>query len=101
LQLSDRGELESETILLTHLHVVRAAGIRVPDVRLDQRDCVVSRRADLTLEVLLRMFAASGVAKQQWPGQVEFFDALPLSAAGKVNKDRVWAEVAGRQGGSP
>ena len=67
-----------------------AAVLGIPDVRTGERVVAVvvthSGRA-LTLSHLREHFAASGVAKQKTPEQVELVTEIPRNPMGKVRKD--------------
>jgi acyl-CoA synthetase (AMP-forming)/AMP-acid ligase II len=43
--------------------------------------------------MLLEHVAASGLARQKWPERFVFTDALPKTAAGKIRKDLLRAQL--------
>lgn len=80
---------EIEEIVGTHLSVVEAAVIGVPDDRYGERACafVVLREGHtLTIEELIEHFVAAGVSKQKVPEYLQFVDELPRTATGKLRK---------------
>ncbi|GAA0949953.1 FadD3 family acyl-CoA ligase [Actinocorallia libanotica] len=83
---------EIEGVLLGHPAVAQAAVVGVPDERLGQvgRAFVVPR-APVTEEGLIA-WSRERLAGYKVPRRVEFRDALPLNAAGKVMKDRLGGE---------
>jgi long-chain acyl-CoA synthetase len=79
---------EVEDVLYTHPAVAEAAVIGVPDERLGQEVkavVVVKPGATLTGAGLVA-YARQRMASYKYPRLVEFRDALPLNATGKVLK---------------
>ncbi|MEN3361941.1 MAG: long-chain acyl-CoA synthetase, partial [Mycobacteriales bacterium] len=82
---------EVEAVLAGHPYVAEAAVIGVPDRRTGEgvRAYVVrAAGADLTADELLS-WAGTALARFKLPTSVEFLDALPHSATGKVSKARL------------
>jgi len=79
---------ELEEVLMTHPAVSLVAVIGVPDERLGEevKACVVRKPgADLTADELME-WCKGQMAAYKYPRQIEFFDALPTSATGKILK---------------
>ncbi|KUI38806.1 fatty acid--CoA ligase [Mycobacterium sp. IS-1496] len=90
---------EIEGFLLEHPDVAQAAVIGVPDERMGQvgKAFVVLRDAGhRPTEDELIAWSRERMAGYKVPRSVEFLDALPLNATGKVMKDRLRAEPAER-----
>ena len=80
---------EIEEIVGTHPAVAEAAVVGVPDARYGERACafvVLRDGATLTLAQLLEHFVAAGASKQKVPEYLQFVDALPRTATGKLRK---------------
>ena len=81
---------EVEDLLARHDRVVAAAVVACPDERTGERAVawIVPRDAGdaPTLEELLNFLTDLGLSRRKVPEQLELVDALPLTAAGKVDK---------------
>jgi len=79
---------EIEKIMAAHPDVAQVAVIGVPDPRLGEvGKAFVVRRAGAALEAgTLTAWCRDNMANYKVPRQVEFVDALPTNAAGKVQK---------------
>lgn len=86
---------EIEDVLHRHPHVREAAVVAMPHARLGEGVCayVIARSGELTAEELARHVADSGLAKQKIPERFEFREDFPRTAAGKVRKDMLRADV--------
>ena len=86
---------EIENVLYTHPDIADVTVIGLPDARTGERCCAVVVLADgaepLTLTDLAQHCAANGLAKQKVPEQIEFVDALPRNAMGKILKQELRA----------
>jgi cyclohexanecarboxylate-CoA ligase len=81
-----------ETMLSKHRALADVAIVAVPDARLGERACavvVLAAGERVSLADLQRHLEARGVTRHYWPEQLEFVDALPRNAAGKVVKSRL------------
>lgn len=81
---------EIEKLLFSHPDVLDVALVSVPDDRLGERICAVveqRRGALLTLGNLTSHLASLQVSKSYWPERLEFLDAMPRTASGKIRKD--------------
>jgi HIP---CoA ligase len=80
---------EIEGFLLEHPGVAQAAVIGVPDERLGQvGKAFVVRQADVSADDLIA-WSRNRMAGFKVPRYVEFLEALPLNATGKVMKDQL------------
>ena len=81
---------EIENVLYTHPGIADVAVIGLPDAKTGERCCAVIVLAggvsSLTIADLAQHCADNGLAKQKVPEQVEFIDALPRNAMGKILK---------------
>lgn len=97
---------EVEIHLLAHPGVAEAAVVAMPDAFLGERVCayVVPRDASFSAAELTGFVRARGLAACKVPDRVEFIDALPRTAVGKISKqalrDRIAAQSQ-RAGGPP
>ncbi|MDG1066683.1 MAG: AMP-binding protein [Luminiphilus sp.] len=83
-------ELE-DTLLLSNA-IAEVAIVAVPHSRLGEGvgACVVpAAGSQVDMNTLREILAESGLAKQKWPQYLELFSALPKTASGKVQKDKL------------
>jgi len=82
---------EIENLLLRHSRIEQAAVIGVPDERLGEvaKAFVVLRAGDPILEDEIIEWSRAEMANFKVPRSVEFLDALPVNATGKVVKDEL------------
>ncbi|WP_299564417.1 AMP-binding protein [uncultured Mycolicibacterium sp.] len=90
---------EVEDVLAGHPDIAEVAVVGLPDPRTGERACAVivpaAGRPGPDLAELRRYLAAAGVARFKTPEQVEIWQALPKSDAGKVLKHRIRAALLG------
>ena len=82
------SSIDVENVAMAHPAVAMAACIAVPHPKWDERPLLVVVRkpgAELTREQLLAFYEGK-VAKWQVPDDVQFVDAIPLGATGKMQK---------------
>lgn len=86
---------EIEQVLATHPAVADCAVVAMPHARLGEGVCafIVARGAVAAADLATHV-AASGLARQKIPERFETIDALPRTAAGKVRKDQLRAQIA-------
>jgi HIP---CoA ligase len=89
---------EIENLLLGHPAVSRAAVVGMPDARLGEVGMafvVVAPGAELAPDELIA-WARGAMANYKVPRAVEIVDAIPVNAAGKVEKEVLRARAASR-----
>ncbi|MFB4319933.1 class I adenylate-forming enzyme family protein [Actinomadura sp. 21ATH] len=88
--------VEVENVLAAHPEVVMAAGIGVPDLILGEIGCyyVVLVPGARTTPQDLKNHCAASIADYKVPKQIIIRTRLPLTPAGKVQKDRLRTEGA-------
>jgi acyl-CoA synthetase (AMP-forming)/AMP-acid ligase II len=90
---------EIENLLLGHPAVARAAVVGMPDTRMGEVGMafvVVTPDATLDPDELIA-WSRETMANYKVPRAVELVDALPVNAAGKVEKETLRARAAARQ----
>lgn len=88
---------EIEDLLHGHKLIAEAAVVAMPHPRLGETCCAVIRLipgVDLAPEAVMAHVAASGLAKQKIPERIEFVEALPKTASGKILKNELRAWIA-------
>lgn len=80
---------EIEDALYRHPAIREVAVVAMPHPRLGEgvAACIVpAGRARPDVTELGQFLAAEGLARQKWPERLEYLDALPMTASGKVQK---------------
>jgi len=98
------GPGEVEDFLLTHPAVRAAAVIGLPDaLRTERVTAVIVREPGATPDALLaeelQAFVRQRLAAHLYPRQVEFVDALPTTATGKIMRGALRARFSGKEPG--
>jgi cyclohexanecarboxylate-CoA ligase len=90
-----------EDLLSAHPAVNAVAAVGMPDEVLGERICcyVVPAGAEPpTVEQIREYLLAAGLAIQKVPERVEVVSALPMTATGKVQKNLLRQDIAGKLG---
>jgi 2,3-dihydroxybenzoate-AMP ligase len=90
---------EIESLLMDHPEVVRAAVVPMPDPLLGERVCAfiqLSPGARLGFDDVILYLKGRKASVLQLPERIEFMEALPLTAAGKLDK-KALAEHIGKE----
>ena len=87
---------ELDTLLAAHPKLAEAATVGYPDDTLGEKVCVfVVPKSDqqVTLEDITGFLSEQGIAKFKQPERLEFIDALPRNALGKVVRGELRARL--------
>lgn len=86
---------ELESVLITHPEIRDVACVAVADPLYGERVCAcVATSAELTLADLTAHLAAAGMEPRKFPERLLRLPVLPLSAAGKVDRQALRAQAA-------
>jgi 2,3-dihydroxybenzoate-AMP ligase len=87
---------EIENHLLEHPDIVEVAVVAMPDSFVGERICayVVARDVRPEATELIAFVRDRGLATHKVPDRVEFIDALPRTAVGKISKQRLRDRIA-------
>jgi cyclohexanecarboxylate-CoA ligase len=90
--------VEIENLLYQHPLVSDVAIVAMPDPRLGERACAFVVPADsdsrLNMDELQDFLGLAGMSKYYWPERIEFIDALPRNAVGKIQKNILREQAA-------
>ena len=89
--------VEIEDAVIRHPSVLDVAVVGMPDARTGERVCavvVLVPEAELGIEDLGAHCMASGLARFKCPEQVVVLDSIERNLMGKIQKDRIRAQVA-------
>ena len=91
---------EIEEFLLTHPDVQDVQVVGVPDKRYGEEAvaCIVLHEGSSTTEEEIRAYCIERLARHKVPRYIEFVDAFPMNAAGKVLKYKMREDAAKRLG---
>jgi 2,3-dihydroxybenzoate-AMP ligase len=90
---------EVENLVYTVPGVAQVSVVAAPDPQRGERVCifvVVHPGTVVELDDVRRALAERGVADYKWPERLEMIDALPVTAVGKIDKNRLRSELARR-----
>ena len=91
---------EIEDILSAHSSVMSVAVVGVPDGERGEMVCaVVVPRAgtSFTFKQMTQILIEANIARQKFPERLEIRHALPMTAAGKIRKVQIRAELMADQ----
>ncbi|WP_314621214.1 class I adenylate-forming enzyme family protein [Streptomyces stackebrandtii] len=92
---------EVESVLITHPAIRDVACVAVADPLYGERVCAcVATSADLSLAEVTAHLAAAGMEPRKFPERLLLLAALPLSAAGKVDRQALRAQAANQASGT-
>ena len=87
---------EIEDVLHTHPAIKEAAVVSMPHPRLGEGICayiIPMGEARPAMAELSAFVSTAGLAKQKCPERIEWVDALPRTASGKIRKDQLRAMI--------
>lgn len=90
---------EVENLLFRHPAIEAVAIVGMPDDRLGERACayvIPAPGQTLTLDDVVRYLEDARVARFKWPERLELVSELPMTAAGKVRKEVLRQDIAGK-----
>jgi 2,3-dihydroxybenzoate-AMP ligase len=90
---------EIEKLLAAHPAIKDSAVVGMPDKILGERICtyVVLRKGEvLTFEEIIAFLKGKGAFVLQLPERIEFIDELPVTKVGKVDKNALRKDIAGK-----
>ncbi len=89
---------EVEFHLLAHPAVVNAAIVSLPDPFLGERSCafIIPRQPSPSASELSAFLRGRGLAAFKIPDRIEFVDAFPMTAVGKVSKKALRESLSSR-----
>lgn len=88
---------EVENLLLKHPAIRFVAVVAYPDERFGERACAcvqLWKPQPFDLALLREWLETTGLTRQYWPERVEVYDALPMTASGKIQKVELRALLA-------
>jgi 2,3-dihydroxybenzoate-AMP ligase len=82
---------EVENLLLQHPGITHAAVVAMPDALMGEKSCACVVASDQSLKpaALRKYLRAQGVAEFKLPDRFQFLDQIPLTAVGKIDKQRL------------
>jgi cyclohexanecarboxylate-CoA ligase len=83
---------EVEDVLMEHPALDRVAVIGLPDAERGEMVtavCVTRPGAVFSFDDMTRHLASAGLARQKYPERLEFVDVLPMTASGKILKNKL------------
>jgi non-ribosomal peptide synthetase component E (peptide arylation enzyme) len=89
--------VEIEDAVLRHPSVVDVAVVGMPDARTGERVCavvVLAPGAELDVATLGEHCVSLGLARYKCPEQIVVLDSIERNLMGKIQKDRIRAQVA-------
>ena len=91
---------EIEEFIYTHPAVADVQVIGVPDVKYGEAvmACIILKQGESVTKEAMTEYIKSHMARHKVPSYIEFVDAFPMNAAGKVLKYRMREEAAERLG---
>ena len=90
---------EVEDALYEHPAIHEAAVVAMPHPRMGETGCaylVLNEGAELAFDDLIAFLGETGMAKQKYPERIEIIMAFPRTAAGKIRKNLLRDEIAGK-----
>jgi non-ribosomal peptide synthetase component E (peptide arylation enzyme) len=88
---------EVEDLLMRHEAITQVGLVAMPDDMLGEKSCayIVTSQADIKASQLRKFLRAQGVADYKLPDRFELVNSMPLTAVGKIDKQklRAWAAV--------
>jgi fatty-acyl-CoA synthase len=91
---------EIEEFIYTHPKVQDVQVIGVPDPKYGEEAyaCIILKEGESVTEKEMRDFITASLARHKVPRYIEFMDAFPMNAAGKVLKYKMREDAARRLG---
>jgi len=91
---------EIEEFIYTHPRVKDVQVIGVPDAKYGEEACacIVLQEGEAVSEAEMRSFITASLARHKVPRYIEFVDAFPMNAAGKVLKYKMREDMAKKLG---
>ncbi|MBA1243056.1 (2,3-dihydroxybenzoyl)adenylate synthase [Pseudomonas japonica] len=82
---------EVENLLLQHPGITHAAVVAIPDELMGEKSCACVVVSDTSLKpaALRKYLRAQGVAEFKLPDRFQFLEQIPLTAVGKIDKQRL------------
>ncbi|MHB1421216.1 MAG: AMP-binding protein [Bacillota bacterium] len=95
---------EIEDLLHMHPSIEEAAVVAMPDAKLGEKVCAYARLREgkkITFEEMLDFLTGYKLAKQKLPERLEIIDVFPATPSGKIKKNELRLEIAGKLGLPP